>query len=224
VIAADPSEPGYDWENNEDQRSRNDFSNDSAYIGARFLLRLVQAQGLVPAYVVKVTHTVTRAMHIVVLFADGRYMCDCCMGSNLGCVCRHFLVVWLKIPGLPFHISLIRARWLAEPGLDVKLIEAVTFAQGVSNHTIRFSAMTLPMASISNPVSTLSLHQPPAGGAGASGTPGPHQENVLQLAGLAELAQLALLAPARQNLCQNQILLMVVIGSSGYSFELRLRA
>ncbi|KAJ7620498.1 hypothetical protein DFH06DRAFT_1010611, partial [Mycena polygramma] len=91
-------------------RSRNDFSNDSAYIGARFLLRLVQAQGLVPAYVIKVTHTVTRTIHIIVLFADGRYMCDCCMGSNLGCVCRHFLVVWLKIPGLPFHISLIRAR------------------------------------------------------------------------------------------------------------------
>ncbi|KAK6991623.1 hypothetical protein R3P38DRAFT_2543418, partial [Favolaschia claudopus] len=59
---------------------RNNFQNDNAYIGTRFLLRLVQNQGLVPTHVLKITHLRTEAAHIVVLLPDGRYMCDCCMG------------------------------------------------------------------------------------------------------------------------------------------------
>ncbi|KAJ7615810.1 hypothetical protein B0H17DRAFT_908046, partial [Mycena rosella] len=89
--------------------SRNDFANDRAYIGTRFLLRLVREQGLVPSHLIKITHTETGATHIIALLPDGRYLCDCCMGINLGVVCRHFFIAWVKIPGLPFHISLIRA-------------------------------------------------------------------------------------------------------------------
>ncbi|KAJ7915255.1 hypothetical protein B0H13DRAFT_1610702, partial [Mycena leptocephala] len=75
-----------------DWRARNDFENDRAYIGTRFLLRLVREQGLVPTHVLKIVHAQSGATHIIVLLPDGRYMCDCCMGTNLGVVCRHYLV------------------------------------------------------------------------------------------------------------------------------------
>jgi hypothetical protein len=92
------------------QRARNDFINDNAYIGTRFLLRLVLEQGVVPAHLIKITHTASGAAHILVILPDGRYLCDCCMPMNLGVSCRHYFVAWVKIPGLPFHISLIRTR------------------------------------------------------------------------------------------------------------------
>ncbi|KAJ7716934.1 hypothetical protein B0H16DRAFT_1316145 [Mycena metata] len=93
-----------------DWRARNDFANDNAYIGTRFLLRLVPEQGIVPSYLIKITHTETGVVHIIALLPDGRYTCNCYMGNNLGVVCRHFFLAWVKIPGLPFHISLIRKR------------------------------------------------------------------------------------------------------------------
>jgi hypothetical protein len=88
----------------------NDFSNGFAYIETHWLLRLVQRQGLVPIHLVKITHINTTAAHIIAILPDGRYICDCCMGLNLGLVCHHDFAVWLKVPGLPFHISLIRAQ------------------------------------------------------------------------------------------------------------------
>jgi hypothetical protein len=88
----------------------NDFSNGFAYIETHWLLRLVQRQGLVPIHLVKITHINTTAAPIIAIFPDGHYICDCCMGLNLGLVCHHYFAVWLKIPGLPFHISLIRAQ------------------------------------------------------------------------------------------------------------------
>ncbi|KAJ7705934.1 hypothetical protein B0H14DRAFT_2415855 [Mycena olivaceomarginata] len=72
-----------------DWRTRNDFTNDTAYIGTRFLLRLVQEQGLVPTHLLRITHRETGATHIIAILPDGRYICDCCMGNNLGVVCRH---------------------------------------------------------------------------------------------------------------------------------------
>ncbi|KAJ7452233.1 hypothetical protein FB451DRAFT_1185818 [Mycena latifolia] len=38
------------------QRPMNDFANDNAYIGTRFLQRLVHEQGLVPAHLLKINH------------------------------------------------------------------------------------------------------------------------------------------------------------------------
>ncbi|KAJ6452557.1 hypothetical protein C8R47DRAFT_998081, partial [Mycena vitilis] len=94
-----------------DWSTRNDFSNDSAYIATRFLLRLIREQGVVPTHLLKIVHRETGATHIIALLPDGRYVCDCCMGSNVGVVCRHWFVAWVKVPGLPFHISLIRRRY-----------------------------------------------------------------------------------------------------------------
>ncbi|KAJ7906952.1 hypothetical protein B0H13DRAFT_1519685, partial [Mycena leptocephala] len=45
--------------------SRNDFTKDNAYIGTRFLLRLVGDHGLIPAHVLKITHAQTGATHIL---------------------------------------------------------------------------------------------------------------------------------------------------------------
>ncbi|KAJ6545321.1 hypothetical protein B0H19DRAFT_914963, partial [Mycena capillaripes] len=55
----------------------------------------------------QISHTETGATHIIAILPDGRYLCDCCMGMNLGVVFRHYFVAWYKIPGLPFHLSLI---------------------------------------------------------------------------------------------------------------------
>ncbi|KAJ7651180.1 hypothetical protein FB45DRAFT_32176 [Roridomyces roridus] len=152
AIAAAPRESGYTWQNGEEQHARNDFLNDNAYIGTRFLLRLVQERGLVPSHVIKITHQATEVTHILALFADGRYMCDCCMGTNLGIPCRHYYVAWSKIPGLPFHISLVRARWYQDPSLEAQKIDSVSL-RGQGNHSIRFSARDLPGLTIANPVS-----------------------------------------------------------------------
>ncbi|KAJ7159314.1 hypothetical protein C8R43DRAFT_920849, partial [Mycena crocata] len=90
-------------------RAMNNFSNDNAYIETQWLLRLIQNRGLVPVHLVKVTHMKTGATHVIAILPDGRYVCDCCMGLNLGLPCRHYFAVWRQMPGLPFHVSLIRA-------------------------------------------------------------------------------------------------------------------
>ncbi|KAJ7468854.1 hypothetical protein B0H11DRAFT_2045142 [Mycena galericulata] len=154
AIALNDAEPGFEWQENEQQRSRNDFTNDRAYVGTRFLLRLVREA--VPSHLLKITHAETGATHILALLPDGRYICDCCMGGNVGIVCRHYFVAWTKIPGLPFHISLIRPRWYQDPRLDVSQTEIVTLKQQTSR-TFRFSAMTLPAALVSNPLSSMSV-------------------------------------------------------------------
>ncbi|KAJ7667377.1 hypothetical protein B0H17DRAFT_1142782 [Mycena rosella] len=176
AIALGDSELGYEWENNEEQSSRNNFSNDGAYIGTRFLLRLVREQGLVPSHLIKITHTETGATHIIALLPDCRYLCDCCMGINLGVVCRHFFIAWVKIPGLPFHISLIRARWYQDPTLQVATTPSVTLRQQTS-HTIQFSAIDLPGPLISNPLST---RGPPAMGNNITATPPPVTQTINQ--------------------------------------------
>ncbi|KAJ6596206.1 hypothetical protein DFH09DRAFT_1272743, partial [Mycena vulgaris] len=78
-------------------------------MGTRFLLGLVREKVLAPSHLLKIKHTESGATHIIAPFPDGRYLCDCCMGTNLGVVCRHYFIAWVRVPGLPFHISLIRA-------------------------------------------------------------------------------------------------------------------
>ncbi|KAJ7652321.1 hypothetical protein B0H17DRAFT_1163664 [Mycena rosella] len=88
----------------------NTYENDNAYIGTGWLLRLVNDKGLVLKHLLKITHIRSGATHIIAIFEDGRYICDCCMGLNLGIVCCHYFLAWMKMVRLPFHISLIRAR------------------------------------------------------------------------------------------------------------------
>ncbi|KAJ7142832.1 hypothetical protein C8R44DRAFT_603459 [Mycena epipterygia] len=123
----------------------NAHDNDAAYMSTRRLLRQMRDQGSVPTYLVRVTHKTSGMVHVIAIFPDGRYICDCCVGKNLGIVYSHFFLAWTKMDGLPFHVSLIRARWYQDPGANVKDIPAVTF-QG--KH--------LPNTSISNPFSAAS--------------------------------------------------------------------
>jgi hypothetical protein len=88
----------------------NTFEDDKAYIGAKWLINLIRQRGLHVKHVIRVVHRSTGTPHYVVLLRDGRYLCDCCMDTNLGLVCRHFFVLWVTIQDLSFHLSLIRAR------------------------------------------------------------------------------------------------------------------
>ena len=49
-------------------------------------------------------------VHFVVIFSETEYICDCCMGLNLGIPCWHYFQVLLKAPKLWFHIGLVCAR------------------------------------------------------------------------------------------------------------------
>ncbi|KAJ7602402.1 hypothetical protein DFH06DRAFT_1070481 [Mycena polygramma] len=138
----------------------NTFENDSAYMSTRWLLRQLRDRGLVPIYLVRVTHKTSGTVHIIAIFPDGRYLCDCCMGSNLGIVCCHFFLAWTKMDGLPFHVSSIRARWYQDPAKDVADSPTVTF-QGKQARNIKFTAQSLPNASVSNLFSSRSDARPP---------------------------------------------------------------
>ncbi|KAJ7713762.1 hypothetical protein DFH07DRAFT_763242, partial [Mycena maculata] len=134
----------------------NSFENDTAYMSTRWLLRQMADRDLVPTYLVRVTHKTLGTVHIVALFPDGRYVCDCCMGTNLGIVCCHFFFAWTKMDGLPFHISLVRKRWYSDIDANVENVPAVTF-QNKQARKIQFTAQALPHASISNPLRVASL-------------------------------------------------------------------
>ena len=88
----------------------NTFNNDSVHISTKWLLRLITNRGLQVQHILRVIHTATGATHHLAVLPDKRYICDCCMGMNLGVPCRHYFRVWIDMPGMPFHLGLIRPR------------------------------------------------------------------------------------------------------------------
>ncbi|KAJ7936355.1 hypothetical protein B0H13DRAFT_1853421 [Mycena leptocephala] len=118
-------------------RSHNDFANDTAYIRTRFLLRLIQGQGIVPSHLLHIRHTETGATHIIALFLMG--------GTSV-------IAVWVTIWGLSAAIISLHG-WYQNPDLDVRMTEIVTLRKQTS-HNIRFTATSLPGALIANPVSS----------------------------------------------------------------------
>lgn len=116
---------GYSWEHGEELHMINDFRNDNSHISTIFLLRLIRGRGLTVEHLVRVTHIGTDALHIVVLLREGGYVCDCCMGMNLGLPCRHYFQVLSTIPTLRFNLGMIRARWYQDKDLDIRNIPAV---------------------------------------------------------------------------------------------------
>ena len=89
----------------------NTFSNDNIRISTKWLLRLIDGRGLMVKHLLQVTHLGTNASHHLVLLADSRYICDCCMGTNLGIPCRHYFQVLTKVQGMKFNIGLIHPRY-----------------------------------------------------------------------------------------------------------------
>lgn len=89
----------------------NEFKNDNAAISTKWLLRLIQGRGLHVKHLFRVTHLNGLGnAHYLALLQDGRYACDCCMGTNLGIPCRHYFQVLTRFPGMRFNVGLIRAR------------------------------------------------------------------------------------------------------------------
>ena len=88
----------------------NSFANDNARISAKWLLRLIDGRGLKVKNLLQVTHLGTGASHHLAILKDGCYICDCCMGSNLGIPCRHYFQVLTKVQGMKFNVGLVRAR------------------------------------------------------------------------------------------------------------------
>ncbi|KIJ91596.1 hypothetical protein K443DRAFT_114811 [Laccaria amethystina LaAM-08-1] len=88
----------------------NPFTNDAAYISTKWLLRLTLQRGLRVRHLLCVKRMGTNTKHYLAVLSDGCYVCDCCMGLNLGLPCRHFFQVMLKMESLQFHIGLVRAR------------------------------------------------------------------------------------------------------------------
>jgi hypothetical protein len=78
----------------------NNFKNDNSHISTVFLLRLIRGRALTIKHLIEVTHIGTNALHIVALLPDDSYVCDCCMGMNLGLPCRHYLLN-MKTDGVP---------------------------------------------------------------------------------------------------------------------------
>ncbi|KAF8906964.1 hypothetical protein CPB84DRAFT_1639790, partial [Gymnopilus junonius] len=85
----------------------NNFQNDNSHISTVFLLRLIRGRGLTVQHLIRVMHKGTHSLHIVTLLPDGNYVCDCCMGMNLGLPCRHYFAVLSTIKTLKFNLGII---------------------------------------------------------------------------------------------------------------------
>lgn len=95
-----------------DQRSFNDFTNDSAYLATPWLLRLIQDRGLTVEHLLKVLRLKdgVSTVHVLALLAGGGFVCDCTMPMNMGIPCRHFFAVLKKNPNLKLSIDMINRR------------------------------------------------------------------------------------------------------------------
>ena len=74
-------------------------------------MRLIKQRGLTITQLLRITHLSGGQPHYLALIGDGRYICDCCMGINLGIPCRHYFQALMTVPGLQFSIALVRARY-----------------------------------------------------------------------------------------------------------------
>ncbi|KAJ6471518.1 hypothetical protein C8R45DRAFT_1165324, partial [Mycena sanguinolenta] len=82
------------------------------------------------------------------------YVCDCCMPSDLGVPCRHFFRIWVDVQNLPFHMALIRPRWLQDP--DFATIAAVTRTRELGPQEFQLPTKTIRSAFASNPLDSTS--------------------------------------------------------------------
>ncbi|KAJ6552419.1 hypothetical protein DFH09DRAFT_1248667 [Mycena vulgaris] len=132
----------------------NTFNNDKAHVSVKWLIQLVTKRGLIVRHLLLVKHESTGASHYIAVLSDGRYICDCCMPSNLGIPCRHFFRIWIDVQNLPFHISLIRPRH--DPGFAVESVLAVCRNRDLGPQEFRLPTKTIRSAFASNPLDSTS--------------------------------------------------------------------
>lgn len=78
-------------------------------------------------HLLRIKNVGTTSTHFLAILPNGEYICDCCMGINLGVPCRHYFQVLLKMLTLQFHIGLVRPRYVklldsTNTGLTVNLV------------------------------------------------------------------------------------------------------
>jgi len=66
------------------------FKNNKVYISTKWLLHLINGQGLKVIYLLQITHLRTSTTHYLAVLPDNWYVCNCCMGMNLGIPCCHY--------------------------------------------------------------------------------------------------------------------------------------
>ena len=91
----------------------NAFKNDTAHISTKWLLRLITGRGLSVQHLLKIVHLSghsTVSTHFLALLPNGWYVCDFCMGLNLGIPCRHYFQALTTVKNLQFYIGLVRPR------------------------------------------------------------------------------------------------------------------
>jgi hypothetical protein len=54
----------------------------------------------------------TKALHMVTILNDENYICDCCMGLNLGLPCHHYFQVLNVMNTLKFNLGVIRQQYV----------------------------------------------------------------------------------------------------------------
>ncbi|PBK75372.1 hypothetical protein ARMSODRAFT_876784, partial [Armillaria solidipes] len=83
------------------------FTNDKTCISTKWLLRQINGCGLPVQHLLQVIHLDTAAAHYLALLPDNLYVCDCCMGLNLGIPCRHYFQVLSMSPNMQFNLGII---------------------------------------------------------------------------------------------------------------------
>lgn len=91
----------------------NSYTNEDAYVGLQWLLRLILGRKHRVRHLLKVVHRGSSRSHMVALLEDDQYVCDCAMGMNLGIPCCHYFQVLLSVRDLRFHLGLLRRRYVA---------------------------------------------------------------------------------------------------------------
>lgn len=147
--------------------------NDAAYIATPWLLhQILECRASVQHVFKVISSGASSSQHVVLILADGRYFCDCCMGLNVGIPCRHFFAVLRAShsPLIKFRIGFIRSRyaletrpsemglfitppcpsWLKDPRADVSAIAPVTLGHSAPDRIVLFKGQQ-----ISNPLQTV---------------------------------------------------------------------
>ncbi|KAG8952833.1 hypothetical protein FRC04_003759, partial [Tulasnella sp. 424] len=129
---------GFDWIGGEECRMINHHSNDSASISIPWL-QVIQF----------LFHGGQSSSRHLVLLDHDRYLCDCCMGTNLGLPCCHYFAVLHVMVGLSIHspLTLVQSRWHQNPNLDTSKIPPVTL-----EHIAHEQHIQLPSHQVSNPL------------------------------------------------------------------------
>lgn len=131
-------------------------------------------RGLVVRHLLRIRHTSSGSIHYLAVLPDGRYICNCCMPLNLGIPCRHYFRAWIDVQGLPFHISLIRpryvflfqtlvhmgdiihCRWYQDPDFATESIPAVCRTHELQPGEFKFETSLIRSVFASNPIDTTS--------------------------------------------------------------------